>query len=277
MIRELNYQPEPGDLLYHYCSPATFLAILQGKKLRFSDVLCMNDSSEYAWGTQALIEGLKRNGSPLAAEIALGLQGSYDLAHRISITTACCLSTDGDVLSQWRAYAENGSGFSIGFDPHQLDSMPVRSTRVLYKDLEQQSLIDKLLKEVPEFCEGAVANPADCPERVVELLLEMIGFKNPAFEEEKEVRLVHRIAVDSDPFRTFYASETGSSDVSVGFQMRGSNPSAYLDLPLPEQDPGIRRIVVGPRAQVELRSLRILLGATGFGDVSVDRSQATYR
>ena len=28
-----------------------------------------------------------------------------------------CFSADGDVLSQWRAYADDGHGFAIGFAP----------------------------------------------------------------------------------------------------------------------------------------------------------------
>lgn len=33
----------------------------------------------------------------------------------------CCFSKEGDLLSQWRAYANDGKGFSIGFDIKKLD------------------------------------------------------------------------------------------------------------------------------------------------------------
>lgn len=277
MIEELDFLPGADDLLYHYCSPSTLLAILQGKKLRFSDVFSMNDSGEYAWGFKILVDGLRRHGSPFAAEIADFLPWSYDMAHRISITTACCLSTDGDVLSQWRAYAENGAGYSIGFDSKQLKKMDVRALKVLYKPEEQRRLIDEVLLKIEEFKSGVVANPADIPERVVDLLLEMIGFKNPAFDEEKEVRLVRRIVVGTDPHRTFFVTDNGKVEAELSFQMRGSSPSAFQDVPLPTHDCGIRKIVVGPRAQVDARALRILLGASGLGEVSVERSVATYR
>ena len=31
-----------------------------------------------------------------------------------------CFSKNGDLLSQWRAYAEDGKGFSIGFDSNYI-------------------------------------------------------------------------------------------------------------------------------------------------------------
>jgi len=277
VIEELDFQPGADDLLYHYCTPTTLLAILQGKKLRFSDVFSMNDSGEYTWGFGMLVERLRRHGSPLAADLAEDLSASYEYTHKISLTTACCLSTEGDMLSQWRAYAEDGAGYSIGFDPKQLGQMDVRAIRVLYKPEDQERLIDKVLSSIREFQPGAVFNPADAPERVIDLLLEMIGFKNPAFEEEKEVRLVRRIVMDTEPHRTYEISKDGPVEVKLGFQMRGSSLSVYQDVALPEEDPGIRRIVIGPKAAVDFRALRILLGDSGISGVRIDRSVAPYR
>ncbi|MDY7530349.1 hypothetical protein RGV33_01410 [Pseudomonas sp. Bout1] len=45
-----NYSPETEEILYHYCTAETFLAICTGKKLRFSDINSMNDSQEMQWG-----------------------------------------------------------------------------------------------------------------------------------------------------------------------------------------------------------------------------------
>ena len=33
----------------------------------------------------------------------------------------CCFSADGDDLGQWRAYADNGHGFALGFDTSSLE------------------------------------------------------------------------------------------------------------------------------------------------------------
>jgi hypothetical protein len=45
-------------------------------------------------------------------------------------------SLDPDVLSQWRAYADDGRGFAIGFSP-KLMQMPAKKLRVLYDEDRQ--------------------------------------------------------------------------------------------------------------------------------------------
>jgi hypothetical protein len=42
--------------IFHYCSPETFLNIIQYKTLRFSDIYAMNDFTEMRWGLSILDE-----------------------------------------------------------------------------------------------------------------------------------------------------------------------------------------------------------------------------
>ena len=41
--------PGPETVLYHYCSTATLLSILEHGKLRFSDINMMNDPHEWRY------------------------------------------------------------------------------------------------------------------------------------------------------------------------------------------------------------------------------------
>lgn len=63
----------------------------------------------------------------------------------------------------------------------------------------------------------------------------------------------------------------------VQFQMRGSKPSPYIDVQLPEDNAGIREIFIGPRADVTDRELQLMLGALGFKGIALKRSEASYR
>jgi hypothetical protein len=47
-----------------------------------------------------------------------------------SILMIGCFSLEPDVLSQWRAYADNGRGFAIGFSLKDMN-IPAKSLRVL--------------------------------------------------------------------------------------------------------------------------------------------------
>ena len=48
-----------------------------------------------------------------------------------------CYSLDPDVLSQWRAYADDGRGFAIEFSA-KLMQMPAKKLRVLYDEERQR-------------------------------------------------------------------------------------------------------------------------------------------
>ncbi|HDS1578376.1 TPA: DUF2971 domain-containing protein [Stenotrophomonas maltophilia] len=280
MITELDYDCDAGELLYHYCSPQTFLAIIQGKKLRFSDVLAMNDFSESRWGAELLGRCLNEHGSSWARRLAAVLSSDYELAHHLSITAACCFSRRGDVLSQWRAYADDATGFAIGFDPKQLKMMDARLLGVVYKQEDQTSIVRQVLKDIEGEAHRRGVDIEETSERVVDILLDAVGFKNPCFSEEDEVRSIHRIGLnhmDGGRVQPIYPNGGGARSAEVMFRMRGSTPVAYVDLALPCEDPGVRQIVVGPKAQLDLRAMKIFLGTLGYERVQIVESSVTYR
>jgi hypothetical protein len=45
-------EPDTPDILYHYCSNATFLSIIESNTIRLSDLSLSNDSQEGRWGRQ---------------------------------------------------------------------------------------------------------------------------------------------------------------------------------------------------------------------------------
>ncbi|HEY8660108.1 MAG TPA: DUF2971 domain-containing protein [Hanamia sp.] len=53
-----------------------------------------------------------------------------------------CFSKNGDLLSQWRAYAEDDKGFSIGFDSNYIyHGLGVNINSVVYEEETQYRLI----------------------------------------------------------------------------------------------------------------------------------------
>lgn len=120
--------------IYHYCSLETFSQIVKNKTIRLSDLNKTNDYMEKKWGKDllygVLCDELKRNG------IDMNLKEDYwysDNAHNhmeqleneIKLflkhqTLIVCFSKESDMLSQWRAYGDDGKGVSIGFDVSML-------------------------------------------------------------------------------------------------------------------------------------------------------------
>src|SRR6266446_2177088 len=116
MIIPRVYEPAKDELIYHYCGAASFLAICTIKKMRFSDLFSMNDFMEMHWGYSIW----EKAASEILDEVGREFLDEIDKIISVSgvrgLLVAACFSLDGDVLSQWRAYADDGQGYAIGFD-----------------------------------------------------------------------------------------------------------------------------------------------------------------
>lgn len=304
MIGYADYIPPADGLLYHYCSPDTLLAVLQHRTLRCGDVSQMNDSREVHWGIEVLQEAIaSRNDLPdvvhRALDIALAEFGEK------AVSLASCLSTDGDVLSQWRAYAENGEGFAIGLDPWALEDLPVAFLAVSYDRKDQMARMDAFLdslierfNHIPgkeEFNEG-INQGGDAQEEASVVLAQfhsllslttlgvtdLVAFKNEAFSEEKEVRVVQIAYADGGPGSAVRLLNNDDAidwpderRPSVQFRMRAGVPICFMDLPIPSA--AIREIVVGPRNTSTDAEIQRFLNTLGFPDIAIRRSKASYR
>jgi hypothetical protein len=283
MLPSRVYQPAASELIYHYCDATAFLAICTGKKMRFSDAFSMNDFMEMHWGyrvwERAATVLLERVGREFLDRIDVVLHG-FGLR---GLPVVSCYSKLGDVLSQWRAYADDGQGYAIGFHAQSLLQMSVRPLEVLYEEDQQifelQAGILALHKsaaseETPEF--GLLSNL---------LAADLAALKNPAFKEEQEVRLLHLLDFEESNSslrlvdaggRTFTKEVQG---VPVSFRMRQNAPVAYIDLDFSdvgETNP-IKQVIVGPKNGALLSGISVFLETIGLGGVEVRRSQASYR
>lgn len=301
------YVPTEGGLLYHYCSPATLLAVLKTSSLRLGDVSQMNDSMERHWGHEALAQELERQREYAPEEFMDFMDAAVLRSMNSTVCLASCFSTQSDVLSQWRAYAENGAGFAIGLDPYVLQTMPVTLLEVCYdrqlqaeriadgvdylRELHQligepepaleESLTEKQLQDDGSGWEPLLRAQIDRFSLAVRFLtLDLVAFKNPAFSEESEVRLVH-YAVVNDNHRVGLVPVKGPSswpdgrEPKLDFTMRGSVPICYLDVPISRN--AVKEVVIGPRAIVGEDALTRLLATLGYSGVELSRSVASYR
>lgn len=100
-------------LLYHYCSSQTAFAILSNRVIRLSPLSSSNDDLEGRVVGMLFRDMLVlRNIPHSVADVVSFLLQSYSMTAE---GFAFCLSEQGDLLSQWRAYASDAKGFSIGF------------------------------------------------------------------------------------------------------------------------------------------------------------------
>lgn len=280
-----TYFPAVGSMLYHYCSPETFLAICTGKKLRFCDIYSMNDYLEMHWGYQAWEKAATQLLDQVGVEFLNRIDAILSGSGRAALPLASCLSTDGDTLSQWRAYSQDGLGFCIGFDAEMILRLPVTPLRVCYSEVEQVTEIADFILELHKREKQGPIDDDTFFAHAFKLAMDLSAYKNPAFGEEKEVRLIHLVGLEESgrshrlvdqPGRAF-GCEHGP--LPVNFIMKQGSPVPHLDLSFigPAGQSPIRQVIVGPKNQSLLTSISIMLETLGIPGVEVIRSAASYR
>lgn len=266
--------------LYHYTDNSGFLGIIQSSELWATSAGFLNDMEELEFGlTHLLNEVLKRRPNEPrdpgeATEGERRCERYFDhLSDRLKAPQGerrwriyvACFCSEGDLLSQWRAYGS----YALGFDRALLEKIDppkagarLRLVPVSYGmtavDTTVTGLIDSVTRLTPSHAEE-VAESAFTSE-----LLPLLGaIKHPAFEEEREVRW---ICTDHLPCleEQFRVGSFGSV-------------APYVVLTFPRD--ALQQVVVGPGAHVDLRArgARLFLDCHGYSHVQVHTSGSPLR
>jgi hypothetical protein len=198
-------QKRPPDMLWHYCSMTSFEAICRSGKIFMSDLGSMNDYREGQWlrGQIALRAGAN-------ARVFLTFLERTRIDFMLG-PFVVSLSEEGDLLSQWRAYASGGRGVALGVRPDTL-ATPVYQivanqkaghcvlANVIYDPDIQESVVQKIVDVINGLIRDTgtdvpfnEAHPFTMYAAYINMYLHFIEpiFKNPAFKEEKEWRLIY--------------------------------------------------------------------------------------
>lgn len=242
----------------------------------------MNDYLEVHWGysiwEQAASTRLNKYGKYFIDEIdqvihSLGYQG---------LLLANCFSTEKDVLSQWRAYANDGNGYVIGFNARDLLELPIRALQVLY-DKDQQ------IKEASKIIDILyLLKKENSPEFKISCAIygfDLCAFKNPAFSEEKEIRLIHLLnfqesnelikLIDTGG-QYFGEQKTGEQ---IKFRIKQNIPIPYIELDFSNNGKiqPIKEVIIGPKNHVNPTAISIFLETIGISKVKIEKSKASYQ
>jgi Protein of unknown function (DUF2971) len=259
----MDSQPPPPTI-YHYTDDAGLRGILQSGKMWITDIFNLNDPTELKHGMMAALDILKSEADGrkpevkhFSREMAAMFEGDIE---RIAHFFVCCFSLDGDDLGQWRAYADNGKGYALGFDGDVLEQAFVRchasptsqamTFPVTYDDNQlrdiQQKIISRVIplisaprgRDLPDTAIHEFMNELAVSLSVVLLRLAMF-FKHLAYRNEQEYRFmcVHREGHVSD---VRYRSRPNSLVRYREFDWRGAAANSF------------KEIVIGPAADRSL-------------------------
>ncbi len=218
---------EDEKQLFHYTDLNGLRGILKERGLWLSHISTLNDPLELKYGQELILKELDKkiveesdnNLREFYNSIKISVGSFGKVMHQVFIA---CFCESENLLSQWRAYSNNGGGFSLGFeicdnslinyDTDDLDNgyKPL-FRKVIYKPSEQKKLIDEYLESILEgYRNGIIGKVSGAVDeqyhsavmggQASNIFLDLIlSFKNPAFSQEEEWRLINVILDHYEP------------------------------------------------------------------------------
>jgi hypothetical protein len=281
LVDKLTATPPPPTI-YHYTGDAGLRGILETGQLWLTDVFSLNDPSELNHGFSLLLKALvKKAVSPDAKNFA---QGLVEFSKRGGISQSanhfvCSFSESGDDLGQWRAYADNGRGYVLGFDTSELEiafgkgdqQSYAQASPLAYDDAQLEDIHSQIVQKLFQLVSLPCSSTAVQAEWYTFLTLQALNaglyFKHEAYTNEREYRFLEAYPIDQ-------------AAPGVKIRYRPCSLIRYREFNWRQLAPGaLKQIVIGPAAdrQKADRFIRDCLRVFHSGAVKISRSNIPYR
>jgi hypothetical protein len=284
--------------LYHYTDARGLKGIIESETIWFTDYRHLNDPSELTHGIKMahdVMSNSRGREDPHGREFMdclADMLSTKNFSGRFEFFIAS-FSRDRDELSQWRAYADNGRGYAIGFAPRVFrieesrpDLKPNEITfvgPVLYDIGEVMHRHALAIDEAAAIFLEAVNAHADvvkdetirdhfiqqlCRDIIsAPLIWNCLTSKHPAYKREKEVRFL-------------MLNQRNNLMPYIKTRLRGGEIVPYIPHPQPIREPRmIAEIVAGPAAGADAeRTVRTMLNSFKMDpNIPISRSDIPYR
>lgn len=313
-------------IVYHYCSLESFLSIIKNNTIRLTNISKSNDRTEIQYCFDVFEKTLRDSCMDFSRKYVDNIEIKkhfsnidYDslvtkaVINESLVYYVACFSTESDLLSQWRGYANDGKGVAIGYYSKNFmnarDLKNVKYNKITY-DMQtvKRELHDYIVQKLKRILDKADSNvspfsyDAAINEIISGMVYNAIFYKNPAFSEENEWRLVfypfgnirnllidHKYK-DMSSNQLFYdrmhepieygKDYHGLKRGKLQFKCTDDKIISYVDMNFERiKDFMIAEIVVGPKSNVNDKDLRLFLLSNGYdlSKVNIRKSNATYQ
>lgn len=282
--------------IYHYCSTSGFFNILRNQCLWLTEASFTND----AWENRILdpvfeqaLEELADDGEIERARMDTARDLYYH--HSACFIYLGCFSEEGDILPQWRSYADDGQGFAIGFSSREMDFDC--STVHLNADFANKYYLKKVIYMREEYGEqflplaknwirmrltrGRHLNDREIRRAIADdAAFSSLRYycKDASFASEKELRALWLPVLLKDQ-EGHMAAGNRKAYRQIRFRPEASRLVPYTEMPFAKS--AVREVVLGPKNDMKdhLDILKMFLAANGYDDrnVRLRISRSSYR
>lgn len=293
-------------ILYHYCSTDTFFNIVKNKSIWLCDISKSNDSQELNW----IYGQFKHYIGTAWDQYANRLEDESDkkFFHNVSAGSdvffsnepfrcfAFCLSGAADNLGQWRGYANDGKGVSLGFRPSFFETLTKASLKVGFMQFDKVQYGDAAAKKLfIDKCGLSYFSPETSKEDVGKAMISAVSntlknapfYKNKAFREEKEYRLAVCVATpilqDGRLNRELPITLLPEYVMSYDYNIQHEEPVSHFEVKNDSIANYVAEICLGPKCKWSVEETILFLVAKGWlkdakdKSILVKKSGASYR
>ncbi|KXO06444.1 hypothetical protein AKG98_3183 [Moritella sp. JT01] len=248
----------------------------------------MNDNLELHWFQDKLKSHLEKSIKYRGIELTHSpiLDRLYTILSNNPLTIyLSSFSKENDCLSQWRAYANNGKGVSLGFDfngfPFEQGTVwpsgeieeSTGYCDVIYDKEEQEKHIvafEEIFFKNADVIHNELGNEPDNKLSVLAAKIFSYSgmFKNPAFREENEVRIIHM---------PHHIKGVGWKGAFSDIQFKNSEGKLISFFEMSFRSSIVQSITLGPKCECDEQELNLFLISHGYDNVKIYRSAASYR
>jgi hypothetical protein len=278
--------------LYHFTSFESLKNILVTKSLWHTNYKCFNDPNEIIYGQDIIKLILKskttQKNSAVLHKFMDYISSNFDNLFKIYVA---CFAVTEKKLALWRYYANEGTGFAIGFNPNFYHLATPSSSNLGKAVIAQVSyganiirkpiikLINEYLKVLSNARKKMDSSAYDYFSRKAQTILatHLITFfpciKHPSFDDEHEVRLFYTEGEGMRDPKTnvaFYFPETVRKSIDLPKEIypfvNDAETKKHVIFPEEFLATDISEIWIGPRCDYEEASSAInkILENNGF-------------
>ncbi|MFD0762847.1 DUF2971 domain-containing protein [Lutibacter aestuarii] len=311
-LQSFNFNKKSNrlNILYHYTDLSGLKGIIENQSFFSSNSAYLNDKKEFHYGVDLFKSAISNYNilneyqKKIINEIRKELDNKLESYHFVT-----CFSLEGDLLSQWRAYADDGKGIAIGFDLKNLvEAFNPKASGMLieYNDQTQKQAVDKIVQTTVSFYESKLSllesiNQEHLYDVIAqeanEIFNKYIGqFKHSSFKEEREYRF--DLSIDNDINKARELSyRVSSNNLLVPFlhlktnlqeeleSRKKSYPEEPIDVSLKKIKHKvkllpIKKLIIGPSLDFELNKKSIIgfLKKNGYSEnIEINQSKVPYR
>jgi hypothetical protein len=254
LVNKLVQSKAPSSTIYHYTDDKGLEGIIKTKTIWLTDIFKLNDPSEIKHGLNHAFDIMTKIQLPVVIKNDFKDVLINDTEKRNKFFV-CCFSGDRDDLGQWRAYADDGHGYALGFNcdaikRHFTDTITMNvTTCIIYDDAKLRNTIEELLNHFSMVVNEMRQQKAYTQDKLIDIFVLTLSycinvslcFKHEAYINEQEYRFIQKYG--------FMQKDEKALGNKIIFRNRPYTLIGYTEFDWKDIKPfPLEEIIIGPSA-----------------------------